>query len=141
MPETLLAKLAGLLWESIKGLAVLIVGLLSYLFRRQDKVITDIQTELSTLKTRVVYKDDLDVKAKEIEARVAVEHQRIYDKVTEAVETLISNQNRSNDQLREDMITYNVSVMKQINGPVSEQIAEIRNYVFNHIERRSTERK
>lgn len=88
-----------------------------------------------------VFKDDLEVKAKEIEARVAVEHQRIYDKVSEAVDILVANQNRSNDQLRDDLNACNRAVMDQINGPISEQITEIRNYVFNHIERRSTERK
>lgn len=141
MPETLLAKLAGLLWETIKGLAVIIVGLLAYFFRKQDNALSSLKTEVSELKLRVVFKDDLDLKAKEIEARVAAEHQRIYDKVTEAVEILVNNQNRSNDQLRNDLNACNRAVMDQINGPISEQITEIRNYVFNHIERRSTERK
>lgn len=89
---------------------------------------------------KTVTLENLEAKAKDIRESVASDHQRIYDKVDQVATSMLENQNRALQSMHQDLSACNRAVMDQINGPVMEQISEIRQFIFNHIERRSKDR-
>lgn len=141
--EIILAKIFGALWEFIRWLFLVIIGLLTWLFLRHEDSIKSLKTEVSVMKVllaKTVNIEHLEEKAKEIRKDVASDHQRIYDKVDNVAKSMMENQSRSLEMFREDLSSCNRAVMDQINGPVMEQISEIRQFIFNHIERKPTDR-
>ena len=141
--EIILAKLFGTLWEFVKWLLLALAGLLVWLFKRHDDSIKSLKTEVSEMQVQLaksVSLEHLEEKAKQIRHDVAADHQRIYDKVDQVAKAMLENQSRSLETMHQDLASCNRAVMDQINGPVMEQISEIRQFIFNHIERRSKER-
>ena len=141
--EALLAKIIGPLAEFVKWLAMLLIGLLSWLFVRHDNSIRSLNTKVSAMQiqlAKTVTLENLEEKAKDIRESVASDHQRIYDKVDQVATSMLENQNRALQSMHQDLSACNRAVMDQINGPVMEQISEIRQFIFNHIERRSKDR-
>ena len=141
--EALLAKIIGPLAEFVKWLAMLLIGLLSWLFVRHDNSIRSLNTKVSAMQiqlAKTVTLENLEEKAKNIRESVASDHQRIYDKVDQVAKTMLENQNLALQSMHQDLSACNSAVMDQINGPVMEQISEIRQFIFNHIERRSKDR-
>lgn len=125
MEQTIMAKLAGLLWEALKWSGAALVGLLVWIFKRQDAKIKKLQEVIAEMRENVVYKHDLDEKADSIEAKVKSEHERIIAEVQ-------YSHNRIHDLMREDLQACNQAVMNEVR--------QIREFMFNHLERRGKPR-
>lgn len=124
MTETLIAKFAGPIWEALKYIWIAFIGLLVWIFRRQDAEIKRLQNEVSEMKGNLAQTVDhafFEEKRKEIEKKVEGDHQRIVDTIREI-----------HSMMREDLSHCNNGVM--------EQIKELRGFLISHMERRSNPR-
>lgn len=133
--EILLAKTLGLAWDLIKGLVLLVVGWLTWRWRKQEAKVEKIDSDLTTLKAEVVTLKELDSREAKIMHKVESEHQRIIDVLEKSLQ---EHQNK--------LITCNENVMAHVEvlrGDFKEaksDIKEVRNFMMNHLERRQTEK-
>ena len=133
--EILFAKTIGIAWDLIKGLILLILGWLTWRWRKQEKKIEEIDSGLITLRAEVVTLKELDSREAKIMTKVESEHQRIIDVLEKSLE---EHQNK--------LITCNENVMAHVEvlrGDFKEaksDIKEVRNFMMNHLERRQTEK-
>jgi hypothetical protein len=119
--EALFAKLAAPLWETLKWLGAALLGLLIWIWKRQDADIKSLKITVSEMRENVVYKADLDDQADRIREEVKDEHQKIVDAVKDIHGTM-----------RDDLINCNQSLMTEIR--------DLRGFLMNHLERRGTPR-
>ena len=136
MESTILAKTFAIILEAMKWLAVALLGLLVWTWKKHDSKVSKmderiviVESDVHSLKAKYITKDDLDHREKKIMDRVDVEHQRII--------TTIDN---SIDAMKDELITCNKNVMLHIEN-VSTDVREIREFMFNHIERRNPPRE
>ena len=132
MPESIIAKFGayivdGLLWI-IGVLFALLGGFLWYKWKRHEGRVDTIAEKVSKLENTVVYRSDLDAKSEEIQAKVKEEHERIIKTLETSIETM-----------REELVTCNQSVMSHVSS-LSTDIREIRDFMFQHLERRQQKR-
>jgi len=121
METTIIAKLAALLWETFKWLGAALLGLLVWIWKRQDAEIKSLKLTVSEMRENVVYKADLDEQADRIREEVKDEHQKIVDAVKEF-----------HENMRDDLHNCNNGLMVEIR--------DLRGFLMNHLERRGSPR-
>jgi hypothetical protein len=121
METTIIAKLAAFLWEILKWLGAAILGLLVWIWKRQDAEIKSLKLTVSEMRENVVYKADLDEQADRIREEVKDEH----TKIVEAVKDI-------QHIMRGDLVLCNEGLKTEIR--------ELRGFLMNHLERRGSPR-
>jgi len=116
------------LWAPFASLLIIIGTLVGYIWNHHRIRVDALETDVGILKRTVVYRSDLDSKAEEIKAEVKVEHERIIDTLETSIQTM-----------RDELVTCNQNVMSHVSN-LSSDIREIRDFMFQHLERRQKDR-
>lgn len=133
--DILLAKTIGVAWDLIKGMVVLIVGWMTWRWRKLEAKVDKNDSDIILLKAEVVTIKELDLREAKIMLKVETEHQHIIDVLEKSLQ---EHQNK--------LITCNENVMAHVEvlrGDFKEaksDIKEVRNFMMNHLERRQTEK-
>jgi len=116
------------LWAPFASLSAIIGILVGYIWNHHRKRVDALETDVNILKQTVVYRSDLDLKAEEIKAEVKKEHERIIETLDSSIQTM-----------RDELVTCNQNVMSHVSN-LSSDIREIRDFMFQHLERRQKDR-
>lgn len=134
MPE-FLNKALEYLWAIFASLFAIIGGLIWYIWDRHKKRVDALETshkelskDVTELKAKSIQVEDLDKREKKIMDRVDTEHQRIITTLEGSIETM-----------KEELVTCNQNVMVHISN-LSKSMDQMRDFMFNHLERRQKDR-
>ena len=123
------AIIVGPVWDFVKWILLLIVGILTWIWKRQDSRIDGLAEKIGNHVT----KDDMNEKVAEVEARVQREHESIISEIHRSNEQTQMRQDLANEQMRKDL--------KDCNSQVMGQVSQIREFIFNHLERRGKDKE
>jgi hypothetical protein len=123
METTIIAKLAAFFWESIKWLGAALLGLLVWIWKRQDAELKSLKITVETMHSN--YQSEIKKEADRIRLEVKCDHEKIEEKVIDAMKDIHEN-------MRDDLHNCNEGLMTEIR--------DLRGFLMNHLERRGNPR-